>query len=290
MRFGIHIPKQSSFSATAKYAEDIGCETIQIFSGNPMAWQIGALNPEDRDDFVRIKRSAGIDPVLIHSPYLINIASPEQRLRELSTGTLIDAMRRASDLDSGPVIVHAGNHKGTGVAAGIGAARSMIERALAFSPPNATLAIENSAGMGTAIGVSLDELAEMVGPFPADRVGILLDTAHLWAVGYDLRQPNEVDRLVDDVRRGPGLERLRAIHANDSLKELGSRRDAHAMWTDGRMGMRAMRNLIRCTELQQLPIIFEVPGETAELDRTRLAAMKKRDRRYGRRPVRAPSA
>ncbi len=254
-----------------------------------MAWQIGTLNPEDRDGFVRIKKGADIDPVLIHTPYLINIASPEQRLRELSTGTLVDAMVRASNLESGPVIVHAGNHKGMGVAAGINAAHSMIERVLAFSPPEVTLAIENSAGMGTAIGVSLDELAEIVGPFSAERVGILLDTAHLWAVGYDLRQPDEVDRLIDDVRRGPGLERLWAVHANDSLKELGARRDVHAMWTDGRMGMRAMRNLIRCPELQGLPIIFEVPGETAEFDRVRLSSMKGRDRRYGRRPVRSAS-
>ncbi len=287
MRFGIHVPKQGSFTATARYARDIGCETIQIFSGNPTGWQIGSLRPDDRDGFVRIKKSAGIDPVLLHSPYLINLASTDERLRGLSTGALIDAMIRASDLESGPVVVHAGNHKGVGVTAGIGAARSMIERALAFSPPEATLAIENGAGAGTAIGVSIDELAEIVGPFPAERVGILLDTAHLWAVGYDLRQPDQVGRLVDDVRCGPGLERLWAIHANDSLKRLGSRRDVHAMWTDGRMGMRAMRNLIRSTELQELPIIFEVPGATAEFDRTRLAAMKRRDRRHGRRPARS---
>ncbi len=289
MRFGIHVPKQSSLTATARYANDIGCETMQIFSGNPMAWQIGILNPDDRGGFVRTKKSAGIDPVLVHSPYLINIASPDQRLRELSTGTLVDAMVRASDLESGPVVVHAGNHKGVGVAAGISAARSMIKRVLAFSPSEVTLAIENSAGMGTAIGVSLDELADIVGPFPAERVGILLDTAHLWAVGYDLRQPDEVDRLVDDVHRGPGLERLWAIHANDSLKELGSRRDVHAMWTSGRMGMRAMRNLIRSRELQRLPVIFEVSGEAAELDRIRLSSMRRRDQRYGHRPVRDAS-
>lgn len=287
MQFGIHIPKQNSFTATAAYARDIGCETIQIFSGNPIAWQIGSLDPDDRDGFIRIKKSAGIDPVLLHSPYLINLASPDDRLRGLSTGTLVDAMVRASDLQSGPVVVHAGNHKGAGIASGISAARSMIKHALAFSPPDATLAIENGAGAGTAIGASIDELAEIVGPFPGERVGILLDTAHLWAVGYDLRQPDEVERLVDDVRCGPGLKRLWAIHANDSLKELGSRRDVHAMWTDGRMGMRAMRNLIRSRELQELPIIFEVPGKTAVFDRTRLAAMKRRDRRYGRRPARS---
>ncbi|MCD4690731.1 deoxyribonuclease IV [bacterium] len=283
MQFGIHVPKQRTLTATAEYARDIGCETMQIFSGNPMSWQIGRLDPADRDGFVTVTRDSGISPVLIHTPYVINMAGSDRELKHQSTSTLIDALERAADLSAGPVVVHAGNHKGAGIARGIANARAMIASALDGARGEAALAIENGAGMGTAIGVTLEELAAIVAPFPRERVGVLLDTAHLWAMGYDLRDPAEVDRLADDVERGPGLDRLFAFHANDSLKELGARRDLHAMWSDGVMGFRALRNLIRSPRLGDTPAVFEVPGVTPEFDLKRLAAMRRRDARYGSR-------
>lgn len=283
MRFGIHVPKQKTLKATAEYARDIGCETMQIFSGNPMSWRTGRLGPRDRDGFVEVTRNAGISPVLVHTPYVINIAGPDPELKRQSTQGLIDSLERAADLHSGPVVVHAGNHKGSGLDAGIAAAHETIATAFARARGDARLAVENGAGMGTAIGVTLEELGRIVEPFPAERVGILLDTAHLWAMGYDMRIPEEVDRLADDTERGPGLDRLYALHANDSLKELGARRDQHAMWSDGVMGLRALRNLIRSPRIGDVPSVFEVPGDTPEFDRERLASMRRRDARYGTR-------
>ncbi len=283
MRFGIHVPKQRTLTATAEYARDIGCETMQIFSGNPMTWLPGLLDADDRDGFVAVTRDAGISPVLVHTPYVINIAGPDPELKRRSTRALVDALERAADLASGPVVVHAGNHKEAGLAAGIKNAHTMIAAALDQARGEARLAIENGAGMGTAIGITLQELGEIVKPFPADRVGVLLDTAHLWAMGYDMRQAEEVERLADDTERGPGLDRLFALHANDSLKELGARRDQHAMWSEGVMGFGALRNLIKSPRLGDTPSVFEVPGETAEFDRQRLASMRRRDARYGTR-------
>ncbi len=283
MRFGIHVPKQRTMTATAEYARDIGCETMQIFSGNPMSWRTGRLDPRDAEGFVTVTRAAGIAPVLVHTPYLINIAGPDPELKRRSTEGLVDALERAADLGAGPVVVHAGNHKGSGLDAGITAAHETIAAALDRARGGATLAIENGAGMGTAIGVTLEELGRIVEPFPADRVGVLLDTAHLWAMGYDMRIPEEVERLADDTESGPGLDRLYALHANDSLKELGARRDQHAMWSDGVMGFGALRNLIRSPRIGDVPSVFEVPGDTPEFDRRRLASMRRRDGRYGTR-------
>jgi len=283
MRFGIHVPKQRTLKATAEYARDIGCETMQIFSGNPMSWRTGKLDPRDRDGFAEVTRNAGIHPVLVHTPYVINIAGPDPELKRRSVQGLVDALERASELHSGPVVVHAGNHKGSGVEAGIAAARETIAAAIEQARGEATLAVENGAGMGTAIGVTLAELGSIVEPFPAERVGIVLDTAHLWAMGYDMRSSEEVDRLADDTERGPGLNRLYALHANDSLKELGARRDHHAMWSDGVMGLQALRNLIRSPRIGDVPSVFEVPGDTPEFDRKRLASMRRRDARYGTR-------
>jgi len=283
MRFGIHVPKQRSLTATAEYARDIGCETMQIFSGNPMSWRTGRLDPRDRDGFVEVIRDADISPVLVHTPYLINIAGSDPELKRRSTDGLVEALERAADLEAGPVVVHAGNHKAAGIDAGIEHAHQTIAEALSRARGSATLAVENGAGMGTAIGVTLEELGRIVAPFSPDRVGVLLDTAHLWATGYDLRRADEVERLADDTDRGPGLERLYALHANDSLKELGARRDQHAMWSDGVMGFRALRNLIRSPRIGDVPSVFEVPGDTPEFDRRRLASMRRRDARYGTR-------
>jgi deoxyribonuclease-4 len=279
MRFGIHVPKQADLPATARYAADIGCETIQLFSGNPMSWSTGRLESRERDAFLREIELAGIGPVLLHTPYLINLATPDRRLCANSLRGLTAAMVRAHELSVGPVVVHCGNHMGAGTDAGIESAVRMLERVLDQTPPESTVALENGAGKGTEIGLSVDELARLVAPFPRDRVGIVLDTAHLWGLGFDLSRKPVLDQLVADLESGPGLDRVWAIHGNDSDADLGSRRDRHALWTEGRMGQKGLRNIVGCEALSHLPFIFEVPGKTPEFDTERLASMRGLDRR-----------
>jgi len=279
MRFGIHVPRQASLAATARYAADIGCETIQLFSGNPMSWTAGKLDSRDREQFIEETERADITPVVLHTPYLINPASPDPELRERSLAGLVSAMTRAHELRAGPVITHCGNHMGDGPDVGIDRAVEMVGRALGLSPPESTLALENGAGKGTEIGLSIDELTRLVAPHPRDRVGITLDTAHLWGLGFDLAKKPVVDRMVADLAAGPGLDRVWAIHGNDSSADLGSHRDRHALWTEGRMGRKGLRAIVGCAELAHLPFIFEIPGETPGFDVRRLASMKRLDKR-----------
>jgi len=283
MRFGIHVPKQRNLTATAEYARDIGALAIQIFSGNPVGWKIGRLDRTDRDGFARVASEAGIAPILVHAPYLINLASSERRLRSLSRRALVDALTRAHELAAGPVVVHAGNHKGVGADVGIERAIEMIAWVIERAPADVALAIENGAGKGTEIGVTFPELTRMVSPFPSRRVGVLLDTAHLWALCYDLRRSEIVREMIEDFDSEVGLDRLLGIHGNDSLADLGSRRDRHALWTEGRMGRKGLRNLVRQPAFERLPFIFEIPGETADFDRRRLASMRRLERRLRRR-------
>jgi deoxyribonuclease-4 len=278
MRFGIHVPKQRNLTATATYAREIGCQTIQIFSGNPVGWGIGRLDPSDRDGFISVLSDAGIEPAIVHAPYLINLASGDRKLQRRSRRALREAATRAVALGAGPVVVHAGNHMGAGARVGIRRAIRTIGHALERSPEGARLAVEGGAGKGTEIGVTFEEITRIVEPFPADRVGVVLDTAHLWALGYDLRKRAAVEGMLDEVDDGPGLDRLWAIHANDSLAELGSRRDLHALWSDGNMGAPALRLLVRTVRLRDMPVIFEVPGDTAGFDRKRLRRMRRLDR------------
>lgn len=282
MRFGIHVPRRGSLAATAGYAAEIGCQSIQIFSGNPMSWSTGRLDRRDADRFAAIVDDAGIDPVVLHAPYLVNLASPDAALAGRSLDALVAALTRAHELGTGPVIVHSGNHMGAGADAGIHRAVLTIRHALDRAPGDTRVALENGAGKGTEIGVTMEELERLIAPFPESRVGIALDTAHLWGMGHDLREPAAVERLVEELRAGPGLGRLWAIHGNDSSAELASRRDRHALWTEGAMGRKGLRNVVGCGAFADLPFIFEIPGNTADFDRRRLASMKRLDRRLAR--------
>lgn len=280
VKFGIHVPRQRTLTATAEYARDAGCETMQIFSGNPVGWTIGRLDPADRDGFAAVVRDSGIEPVVVHAPYLINLASPDAEKLTLSRKALIDALVRADALGAGPVVVHAGNHKGRGVEEGMAAAVESVAHVLGRSPAGTRLAIENGAGKGTEIGTTMEQLGRMVSPFPPERVGVLLDTAHLWGTGYDMRRREEMDRLILDIETGPGPDRVWCFHLNDSLAELGSGRDHHSLWTEGEMGTTGLRTIVSDSRLAHLPMIFEVPGDTLEFDRKRLASMRRRNRRY----------
>ena len=279
MRFGIHVPKQADLPATARYAAQVGCETIQLFSGNPMSWTTGALDAREREAFIEEIERARIGPVVLHTPYLINLATPDKRLQANSLRGLTAAMVRAHQLSARTVIVHCGNHMGAGTDAGIDRAVRTLEKVLDRTPPESTVALENGAGKGTEIGLSVDELARLVAPFPRERVGIVLDTAHLWGLGYDLSEKPVLDGLVADLKSGPGLDRIWTIHGNDSSADLGSRRDRHALWTEGHMGRKGLRTVVGCKALSHLPFIFEIPGETPEFDRRRLASMRRLDRR-----------
>lgn len=282
MRFGIHVPRKRTLRATAEYAAAIGCQACQIFSGNPVGWRIGKLDRHDLEGFREEVASSDIAPVLVHAPYIINPATPHAALRASSRRALTQALDRTAALGVGPTVVHAGNHMGAGSAAGISRAIDLITEAVGRSAPGARLAIEGGAGKGTEIGVTFGELRALVEPFQSDRVGVVLDTAHLWALGYDLRDASAVAAMVDEFDRGPGLDRLWGIHANDSLADRGSRRDRHALWTEGRMGRKGLRNLVRVPEFGALPVVFEVPGETADFDRKRLSSMRRLDARLNR--------
>lgn len=284
MRFGIHVPKQRNLTATAEYAREIGCQAAQIFSGNPVGWTIGRLDPADRDGFIRVVAEAGIQPVFVHAPYLINLATGDHKLRNSSRRGLVDALVRAHDLQAGPIVVHAGNHMGDGQDAGVDRAIETITWALERAPEDARLLVENGSGKGTEIGISFVELGRMIAPFPRSRVGVLLDTAHLWALGYDFRKGPAVTAMLAEFDREIGLDRLGGLHGNDSTAELGSHRDVHALWAEGRMGRVGLRNLVRQKALVDLALVFEIPGETRAFDTRRLASMRRLDRRLaGRR-------
>ena len=211
--------------------------------------------------FAAARAASGIRAVLAHDCYLFNLASPDETLRRRSTRALIDELERCARLGIPYLVTHPGAHCGAGEAAGLGAAaRSLGEALGACRGYPATIALENTAGQGTQIGVRFDQLARLVAETPdGDRLRVCLDTQHAFAAGYDLRSAEGYAAMVAELERTVGVERLVAFHLNDAKKGLGSRVDRHEHIGRGELGPGAFRRLLRDPRFRDLPMCLETP-------------------------------
>lgn len=239
-------------------AEAIGCECLQIFFGSPRQWRRVDYPPEELAEFRRRRAAAGLTPLVAHTPYLLNLASPDPELFRRSVGVLIHSLRGMDALRGMAVITHLGSTQG----APWPEARARIARALrtALSESDrARILIEGSAG-GT-IGGTFEELREILHAVEeSPRIGVCLDTAHLFAAGWDLRTPHGVAEMVEAYRRTIGLRSLRALHMNDSKAGLGSHRDRHENIGEGAIGRAGFRAVLAHPALGDLPSFIETPG------------------------------
>jgi len=235
-------------------AHAIGADALQIFIDNPTAWKRRAEPPAELPAFRERLAALGIGPIAVHASYLVNLAGPAEDLFERSAALLAHELAVAPDYGARFVNVHVGSHKGTGVAAGIARLADGVARVLEEVPDGAEspvglpvaplLVLENSAGSGDGIGASLEELdaifeAVAARGVPAHRLGLCLDTAHLWGAGHDVATPGGVDALIEELDARIGLERLVMIHLNDSKAARGSRLDRHEHLGAGEMGASA---------------------------------------------------
>ena len=240
-------------------AVEIGANALQIFTDNPTAWRRRATPPPDLALFKKALREADIAPLAIHASYLINLAGPEDAFYEQSIELLAHELETGRRYGARHVNVHIGSHRGTGLQAGVRRLGTGLARVFERLPSTATrasgrgrgplLVLENSAGGGGGIGTTVEELAMILEAAattgtPVDRIGFCLDTAHLWSAGYDLRDEDELDRLVDAFDAEIGLARLRSVHLNDSKAGLGSHLDRHEHIGAGGMGARGMGNVL----------------------------------------------
>jgi deoxyribonuclease IV len=249
-------------------AHAIGATAIQIFGDNPTAWRRRAEPPVEQDTFRERLAAYDIRPVAIHAAYLVNLAGADEDFFDRSVDILRHDLKAAPGFGATFVNVHTGSHRDTGVETGIARLADGVERALADAPSGAdaaTLVLENSAGGGFAIGVTVEELAAIADAVAArgiaeSRVGFCLDTAHLWSAGYCLAEPDETDALLERFDALIGLRRLRMIHLNDSKSQLGSRLDRHEHVGAGAIGERGMAHLLRHPRLANVAWYLETPG------------------------------
>jgi len=247
-------------------AQYIGCNAIQIFASNPTGWRPTGDNAAACAAFAQATRDCGLDPVVIHAPYLINLAAPDEFIWEKSIALLTWTLQRGASLGASFVVFHTGSHKGTGIEAGIARIVEAIERILPETPPEVMLLLENDVGAGNSLGHSFEQLGAVLHRLPqySDRLGICLDTAHLWGAGHDISTAESTQQVLQQVDEAIGLERLKVIHLNDTEKALGSHRDVHARLGEGIIGSEGLRTLFSDPRLEHIAILLETPIQTDE--------------------------
>jgi deoxyribonuclease IV len=257
--FGGHVG--GSVKAAPERAEAIGADALQLFVQSPRAWRFPNHDPEVLGSFEERARAAGMEAWIVHAIYLCNFASPDKEIYGKSISTLRSTVDAACAIGADGVVFHVGSHLGSGFDAGLDRAAPAIEQVLERCSDTTWLLIENSAGTGGTIGRSIEEIAQLVDRLAGHpRLGVCLDSCHLWASGVDVTDPAALDALLDEFERLIGLDRLRALHVNDSVTPLGSNRDRHANLKEGVIGD-GLATFLGNRRLQDLPAIVETEGQ-----------------------------
>ena len=260
MFIGAHVSSAGGIHTAIDRAEEMGADSVQIFTQSPRMWRPTNHPPENIERFKERHAETGIDGVLCHALYLINLASPKDDMYEKSVAALSTTVDVGRAIEADGVVFHIGSHLGAGMDVGLERVVEGMKPVLERCSETTWLLMENSAGTGATIGRSIEELALIFDRLDGHpRLGVCLDSCHLYASGYDVTDEGALDAVLDEVDSSIGLDRLRALHVNDSETPLGSNRDRHANIGDGLMG-RKLGVFLRNRRLQGLPAVLEVPG------------------------------
>jgi deoxyribonuclease IV len=256
--FGAHC--SGGIKKAVDRAEEIGADAVQLFVQSPRAWRFPDHDPADLERFRARRDEAGLGAVLVHSLYLVNLASPNDEFYGKSVETMRRTMETSCAIGAEGVVLHVGSHQGAGFAAAMERIAPALEQVLERCSDTTWLLMENTAGAGDTIGRSVEELEaifERLDRHP--RLGICLDSCHLYASGCDVTDREALDRLLAEIDSTVGLDRVRCLHVNDSKTPLGSNRDRHDNILEGVMGER-LGVFLAHPALQDLPAVLEVPG------------------------------
>ena len=269
-KIGCHLSSAGGYMAMAQTAVSIGANVFQFFTRNPRGGAAKPLDPADVRSFIDFAAANGIGPILAHAPYTINAAGADERVREFAESTMSDDLRRLEHTPGALYNFHPGSHVGQGAEKGIELISDMLVRIFSgFSSPLATtVLLETMSGKGSEVGRDFSELRAIIDRVegglsasgaPANRLGVCLDTCHVWDGGYDI--VGGLDSVLDEFDRVIGLDRLKAVHLNDSLNPLSAHKDRHACIGKGRIGEKALARVINNSRLKDLPFYLETPND-----------------------------
>lgn len=278
-RLGAHLPLGDGMVRAADRAAAIGASALQVFSDNPTSWRRRPAPPRELPAFLDRLVEHGIEPLAIHAPYLVNLATADPDLHGRSVQVLANELRVARSYGATFLNVHTGSHRGAGVEAGIGRLADGIARVfdlVGSDAQDAVLVLENGTGGGFGLGGTVEELglideAIAVAGVPQERYGFCLDTAHLWGAGYAIDTAARVDDLLGRFDAIVGIGRLRMVHLNDSRSELGSKSDRHEHVGAGRIGGAGIARMAVHPALGHVPYYLETPGMDDGYDAVNIA-------------------
>ncbi|MGD0998435.1 MAG: deoxyribonuclease IV [Thermoleophilia bacterium] len=262
MYFGAHVKASGGVWTAVERGAALNVEAIQFFAGSPRTWKPQLYRSAAAGRFREKRAASALRFAVIHTIYLINLATVNEEFYEKSVVALVGAVTAAEQLGVEAIVTHIGSHQGAGFEAGLARVREALKRALdEVGDSRVRLLLENTAGAGGTMGVTFAELAAMIASTGGDeRLGVCLDTAHLLASGHELRTAEGLDATLSSFAETVGLERLVMVHLNDSKTPLGSNRDRHENIGEGEIGGEAMRLIVNHRAFADIPGILEVPG------------------------------
>lgn len=259
LNIGCHLSISNGFEAIGKQALEIGANTFQFFTRNPRGGSARKIEQADVDALKQLMNENGFSQILAHAPYTMNLCSAKPETREFALNTLKDDFQRMEYLPDNLYNFHPGSHTGQGVEKGTEQIISALNEAM-FPEMNTTVLLETMAGKGSEIGGKFEELKAIIdGVDCNDRIGVCLDTCHVFDAGYDI--VNDLDGVLDKFDRIIGLDRLKAIHINDSMNYLGCHKDRHQKIGEGAIGIDAFKRIVNHPSLKNLPFFLETPND-----------------------------
>jgi deoxyribonuclease-4 len=276
MLIGAHVSTSGGLPKAIEHGAELGCESIQIFNQSPRMWRPTRYGPDDFAAFREAMGDSPVEAVAIHAVYLINCATKDRDLRKKSLASLTHALRIGDGIGAAGVVLHPGAQKGEALDPSIKRAAKVIAAALEDSD-SCPLLLEQTAGHKGLLGRDFDETAELIElAGGGERLGLCLDSCHLFVQGYDVTDPASLSEVVDEADARVGLDRLRCLHVNDAAAPLGSCRDRHANVGKGEMGKGGLRAFLSEPRFEGLPATLETPGpEKKGPDRKEVTATKR---------------
>lgn len=259
LRIGCHLSSSKGYEAMAKDAMKIKANTFQFFTRNPRGGNAKTIDPQDVARFQATANAQDITPILAHAPYTLNACSADENIRDFAKRTMTDDLARMEYTPGNMYNFHPGSHVKQGVEVGITYIAQMLNEILT-PDQSTTVLLETMAGKGSEVGGRFEELREILDRVELNqKMGVCLDTCHVWDGGYDIA--NHLDEVLTEFDRVIGLNRLRAIHLNDSLNPLGAHKDRHARIGEGCIGQEALIRVVQHPALKDLPFYLETPNE-----------------------------
>ncbi len=280
MRLGVHVSIAGKLSQAVDRAQDLGCNTMQIFSRSPRGWDAKPFDPEELVRFRELRKKAEITPLAVHGSYLINLASIAPKLYNRSVKAFIEELKRCDQLGAEYLVAHVGSCAGSTEEEGMRRVVKALKTILKRARFKTMILLENTARERGEIGYSIEQMGQLLDQLDHHpQIGVCLDTCHLFAAGYDISKGDGVNRVAAEVEKRIGLDRLRFIHANDSKKGLDCRVDRHQHIGQGGIGLEGFRAFVNHPAFRDVPMVLETPKETPQDDPRNLKIMRELSRK-----------